>query len=60
MKCLLWRYYKIKDLSFLDKIADEPTFSHTEDDEEEGDEEEVNQQEPPRYSFLALSLETWR
>lgn len=40
-------------MSFLDKIADEPTFYDANEDEDEGDEEDVEQEEPPRNSSLA-------
>lgn len=44
IKRLLWRHHWIEDLSYLDGIDEEPTFSSIDDDEEE----EVAQKEPPK------------
>lgn len=40
MRRLLWRYYHLEDLSCLDSIALESTFSNTDEKEEEREGEE--------------------
>lgn len=42
IKQIVRRHHHIEDLSFLIGIANEPTFSSIDDDEEERDEEEIN------------------
>lgn len=41
MKRLLQRHHQIEDLSYIDRINKEPTFSGAEEDEEEEEREKV-------------------
>lgn len=52
IKWLLRRHHQIKNLSFLNRIANEPTFSSIDKDKEEEEEEKVTQKDRPRHSSL--------
>lgn len=51
MKRLLRKLYQIKDMSFLDKVAKEATFSNARDDEKKEEGEEITQEDPLRVPF---------